>query len=336
MNLSLQRLRTASLLAASLALACQPSTKPSEDRPAKTGQPLQSPGLDPSDEIGEIPEAGQESLLDWIDPDAVGVMYWSGGENVVSTFEADGLVTLFGLPPRAEQLLRDHEAVFTGLSVLLETDHKGVQAWVTGESLAMLPVMARGTYSVLRTEKPTSELAAKLEAAGMLSREVEGLKVLEPTGSFVWRGVVLDDRTLAFVPASEVGSGLGPLTAARDLPASEIETQIKQLKQEDHQMLAELFLQGPMMHIDVDDPIGVVRFTLRRWQTQGAEGIVMMQPLGDPASAASALEDRDDSLETEQMKVLMDKVAFVAAGPVVQGRLQMPPEDLRHLQRSDL
>lgn len=321
--------------AAALALVCGcGSQTPKGDQPAK---PATQAGGEPQavadKNIADTPTATSDgTLLSWIDPDAVGVLYRSGGDNPVDTFDAAAVVTLFGLPPRAEQVLHDHEGVLNGLAMLLGVERDGLSEWLSGEAVAMLPVMSRGTYVVLRTTKPTADLAQKLAEAGMLERELEGMKVLEPTGSFVWRAVLLEEQTIAFVPATEVGSGLGPLTAARDLPPSEIETQLVQLKQQDHLMLSELFLQGPMMHIDLDDPIGIVRFTLRRWQQTGVEGIVMMQPLGDPAAAAKTLEDRDGSLETEQMKLLMDRVAFVAEGPVVQGRLQMPAEDLRHLQ----
>jgi len=320
-------------------LACQQSAKPTDASPreqknvvrkAPEGGQFPAVAEDPSPGDGEI------GLLAWIDPDAVGVSYRVGGsESLVANFDADALITLFGLPPRAEQILRDQQAILDGLEMLLEVDHSELGTWLSGELLAMLPVMARGTYLVVETKKPASEVAAKLTAAGMHAHDVEGIQVLDPTGSFAWRAVILDDHTIAFVPTSEVGSGLGPLTAARDLPPSEIEQQLVQLQQQDPLMLTELFVQGPMMHIDLDDPVGVVRFTLRRWQSTGIEGIVMMQPLGDSSVAAKSLEGRDNSLETEQMKSLMQRVAFVAEGPVVQGRLQMPAEDLRHLTRFD-
>ncbi|MGB1275143.1 MAG: hypothetical protein ACPG77_05280, partial [Nannocystaceae bacterium] len=231
-------------------LACQQPAKPNDANPKGQGDVVSKAAGDetPAEASSAEPSPGEVDvgLLGWIDPDAVGVFYRAGGENTVANFDAEALVTLFGLPPRAEQIMRDQQTILDGLGMLLEIDHTELDTWLSGELVAMLPVMARGTYLVVKTKKPTSELAAKLIAAGMHTHDVEGIEVLDPTGSFVWRAAILDEHTIAFVPTSEVGSGLGPLTAARDLPPSEIEQQLVQLKQQDPLMLTELFVQGPM------------------------------------------------------------------------------------------
>ena len=133
---------------------------------------------------------------------------------------------------------------------------------------------------------------------------------------------------------AEIGNGLGPLTAARDLPPSELTRTVGEVVAGDPALLLELYVQGAMLHFDLSDDVGVAKLSLRRWSGAGLDGEVILQPLGDVSAAAAALEARAPAgAATDVLRELYAKVAYTAEGQVVRGRLQLAPEDLGPLRR---
>jgi hypothetical protein len=62
--------------------------------------------------------------------------------------------------------------------------------------------------------------------------------------------------------------------------------------------------------------------------------MVGFQPVRDPADAAKALEERTAPLETDVIQGMVDRVAFTVEGEVVQGRLQLTPQDVEALREA--
>ncbi|MCB9566546.1 MAG: hypothetical protein H6710_04910 [Myxococcales bacterium] len=244
------------LLTLGIALAACGGAREGEGTPAASAPPAPAeraaepgeaaPPSPPADASGGAPgEAGEAAdasarLLRWLDPEAVGVTWVSARHDL----DADALVAVFGVPPRAARMLRELEVVDEGLALVLGEEK--AKAWLRPEAMAMLPAVAHGTYVVRLLEgAPPDELRAALEAAEMEASEVEGFTLWEPTGSFPWRIMIADASTIAMIPRQEIGSGIGPLTAARDLPPSELERELGRALSSEPDILLDLFAQGP-------------------------------------------------------------------------------------------
>ena len=267
-------------------------------------------------------------LLRWLDPEAVGAT-WIGGAH---DLDAEALTTLYAIPPRAARMLRDAEFVDEGLAIIFGAE--GVTKMLRPEVLAMQPAVARGTYVLRLLRAPRAEVEAALTDYEMEKSTIEGYALWEPSGAFPWRILVLDGETIAVIPKLEMGSGIGPLTAARDLPPSALEGELQKAIAGDPDLILDLFAEGPFLHMDLSADVAVVRLSLRRWRGSGIDSTVLLQPLEDPAKAALELEDRDGAGETDAMRGLIDRIAFSAEPPVVIGRLQILAEDRGPLRRS--
>ncbi|MCB9705605.1 MAG: hypothetical protein H6711_27315 [Myxococcales bacterium] len=332
------------LLTLGIALAACGGAREGEGTPAASAPPAPAeraaepgeaaPPSPPADASGGAPgEAGEAAdasarLLRWLDPEAVGVTWVSARHDL----DADALVAVFGVPPRAARMLRELEVVDEGLALVLGEEK--AKAWLRPEAMAMLPAVAHGTYVVRLLEgAPPDELRAALEAAEMEASEVEGFTLWEPTGSFPWRIMIADASTIAMIPRQEIGSGIGPLTAARDLPPSELERELGRALSSEPDILLDLFAQGPLLHMDTTDDVGLFRLSVRRWQGAGLDTNVLLQPLGDAGQMADELEARRTPLENDGIQELVERVAYTAEPPVVVGRLQIVAEDRGRLRR---
>ncbi len=266
-------------------------------------------------------------LLAWIDPDAHGVIY----AKMPRDLDLEAIATLFAVPSKGERILRQMASADENFEMLL--GEGAADEWFEAPALAMLPVIAQGAYIVRLLKKPAESFEAALTGADMELREIEGLKVFVPRGGFPWKIVLLEDNAVGFVPVRELGSGIGPLTAARDLPPSDVETQLSAALHQDPDTILELLVQGPMGHMAIAEPLISVRLSLRSYQTTGVDGVVALQPTGDLDGAVNSLRARSGELETDQMKALMDRVAFQIEGPIITGRLQIPSADRAALER---
>ncbi len=340
-------LRAALCVAVGLASACGQAEQSAENagsspEASKPGEVKADSGAPAADAVGSSAEGSAAEadkassaapagtagkLLRWLDPESVGAT-WVGRAH---DLDADALATLYAVPPRAARMLRDIQNVDEGLGIVLGAE--GAKEWLRPEILAMQPAVARGTYVLRLLSAPRSKVEQALDEHEMTESKVEGYSLWEPDGVFPWRILLLDDETLAMIPIQEMGSGIGPLTAGRDLPESQLEKELNKAITADPELVLELFATGPFIHMDISADIGVVRLSLRRWQGSGLDANVLLQPLGDPAAAAEELEARDGAVETDAMRGLIDRIAFSAEPPVVLGRLQIPAEDRGPLRR---
>lgn len=335
------------LLAAALLTACGAPERPREAPRASTAAPA------PTEAPQEAPPAApvtpaERRVLKWLDPDSPAVAYL----RLPGDLEPEAIGELFALPPRALALLRAPLSLEAGLGALLEGTAPPPETWLARDAAIMQPVLARGPYLVRRLLAPRAEVEAWLKTGGMQLETVEGLAVwspgpaaevagaaalpttLAPAAVFPWRLVFLEDDIVGAFSLAEIGNGLGPLTAARDLPPSELTRTVGDVVAGDPALLLELYVQGAMLHFDLSDDVGVAKLSLRRWSGSGLDGEVILQPLGDVAAAAAALEARAPAgAATDVLRELYAKVAYTAEGQVVRGRLQLAPEDLGPLRR---
>ncbi len=316
-------------LAGVLALAGCPKAKeapaPTDAASSTTAGPVADP--DPASAgAADAPRTPTTAaLLAWLDPDATSIGY------VRNELVLDGerLSTIFGLPPNLESIVKAPSDLQWGLDVLLGVDDAAtINEWFDDDMLVMRPRVANDLYVVRRLERPREELKKALGTQGAFS-EAEGFEVFRPRSAFPFNLVFLTDDVVAFVPQQEIGSGLSPLTAARDLPASPAEGEILQALNEERPLSLLAMAAGPMTHLDLDHDVGRARVSLRRLEGGVADGEVAYQMLGvDEAKlAVDALDKRTVFADSERMKEIARKVAFTSEGDVVTGRLQIPATD---------
>ena len=289
------------------------------------------------------------ALIPWLDPDAGSAVY----TRVDARVDLEAVARLFAIPPRAAHMFRDLHAFDDGLAALMEGVAPAPATWLRAEALVYLPPIARGPYVVRGLSRPRVEVEAFLLAGGLKRDVMEGLVTFSPlpgdpdepmapdalpvhrapAAAFPWRIVFLEDDVIGCYSLGEIGGGLGPLTAARDLPASELETRLTQEFAEDPEMVLDLVASGPTLSLDISDDVGAVRLGMRRWEHSGLDGELILHPLGDPDVATKELEARKPAGETDVVRELYDRIAFTPEPPVVRGRLQMTEADLRLLAR---
>jgi len=271
--------------------------------------------------------AGPTAQLEWLDPDAVAVAY----VDLPSELDLDAFSTVFALPPQLAGLLRDVRLSETGLAAVLPLDAPAPSTWLLPGALASQPRLSTQTYIVRRTQASPEDLARQLEAADFLPQTTEGLAMFVPRGAYPWKLVLLEPGLVGFVPVRALGSGLQPLTAGRDLPASEIETQLRNVFASEGSPVLELYAAGPLLHLDLGQEIAQWMMGARRWQ-RGLDVQVQLVPVRDLEDAAQSLRERDLSLESDRVRTMAERVAFSVEGPVVLGRLQLTAGDLAALR----
>ena len=331
------------VLALGLGLACEAS-RPAEPAvavaPAKEAAPVVAGP--------EAAPALAYPLLAWLDPDATSAVYLRGAPEL----DLVALAELFAVPPRAAHMLRDLQNFEDGLAALIGESGPKPATWLRPEALAYLPPMAHGAYLVRGLGRPRADVEAWLRAAGLAHATIEGMAVYAPlppteadpetmpehlaaAAAFPWRIVFLADDVIGCLSLKEVGGGMGPLTAGRDLPSSQIELQLTREFREDPEMQLDMFASGPMLSLDISDDIAALRLGVRRWSRTGLDGELVLQPIGDADEAAKQLEARAPVVATDALRDLYKRVAFTPESPVVRGRLQLTAEDLRLLRRSE-
>ncbi|HET6583200.1 MAG TPA: hypothetical protein VFG69_07130 [Nannocystaceae bacterium] len=277
---------------------------------------------------GERSASGRAlALLKWLDPDATAVML----SRLPSDLDPDAITTVFAVPPKAARLLRDAAALEPALDAVLPIDAPRPPSWLAPETLAFSSLVATGTYLVRPLQRPSAEIEPILLGAKMRADPVDGFTMLVPEGPLPYRVVLLPDDVAAFVPAREIGSGLGPLTAGRDLPAGAVERELARVLEEEPDALLELAAAGPLIHFDLGQDVIQFVVRMRAWQG-GIDVQIRLHPSGDAAVAANALTNRDVSLESDQIRALCGRVAFTVDGPYVDGRLQLTADDVAVLR----
>lgn len=286
------------------------------------------PTAAPTAAADDGPKTPSGRMLAWLDPEARGAAFVRLSPNLDPALVA----TVFALPPAAADLLEEAGEVRTALDAIAPIDGPGPETWLGKETLVMQPALSSDTYLVVPITKPRAEVQAWLLDTGMQSRTVEGFDLLLPTNALPYKVAFLTDDLLGFIPVGEIGNGLGPLTAGRDLPPSDLRKQLAQAVEGIAGTVVELMIYGPLLHLDLDQDVHAARLAIRDWQGGGLDGQLMFQVSRDGAKAQKDLEARKTPLETDAVQDLVERVAFTSQGPRVEGRLQIPGEDLASLR----
>jgi hypothetical protein len=320
--------------------ACE---RPTGEAPPEAPKKKVDPFAEPAPDTGH-------PLLAWLDPDATAAVY----TRVDPALDLEAIASLFAIPPRAVHMLRDLRGFDDGLAALMTGTGPAPTEWLSKEAVVMLAPAGHAPYLVRGITRPRAEVEAWLRAAGLRREVVEGMAVFAPLAggdgsgadvdadamalaAFPWKLVFLDDTTIGGFSLQEMGSGLGPLTAARDLPASELELQWTRGFRDDPELLLELRAGGPMLSLDIADDVALSHLSVRRWQVSGLDAVVELVPIGDddaPTRAAAELEARVPTHETDAVRELYTRAAFTAEPQGVLGRLQLTDQDLAPLRRA--
>lgn len=327
--------RAASHLALVLAITVSAlSCKGSDDEQVEQATPSQAEPAKPIDDgappQGEEATGGAASMLAWLDPEAVTVMW----VDLPAQVDADLLATVFAMPPKIARMLRDARGVESALDAVLDPSSPRPSEWLSDETLASSSVVSSGTYVLRTLTKPAADVQAILEKSGMQRDEAEGMAIFMPDGPFPWKVAFLDDVVIAFIPVKEIGTGLSPLTAGRDLPPSAVEKQLEQVLANNPPPLLEVYAAGPLLHLDLGQDVQQFELRMVPWQGKGMDAQLVLHPSQDADAAADALQARELDLETDRVAALAKRVAFTVEGPAVLGRLQLTADDVSVLAGS--
>lgn len=267
---------------------------------------------------------GVAALAAWLDPATTSAAF-SRGDHAMDPYV---IATVFALPPRAADLLKTPSRIDAGMEATLGEDK--IKGLLGPESLVFTPPAASGHYVLRPLLKPKAEFEALLDAEGLQREEAEGFNVYRSAGAFGWKIVALDEGIVAFIPAQEIGTGLSPLTAGRDMPPAGLEREFTRVLHEKPELFLTLHAGGPMLHLDVSAKIAMTQLGLH---TQGSNvmGQVVLQPMGDVDETANALEARSYPEENQQVQALVSAIAFTREADVVIGTLELTPTQLKHL-----
>jgi hypothetical protein len=261
-----------------------------------------------------------EKLFAYLPAEATAIAY----DRLSKRLDPAVVEVVYGLPPKAGVLLDDRKLLDDGLDIVLD----GAADWLAPTSLGFTVPLGKAPYFVRPLNKPVAEVEVLLER-GFRKTESEGTTVWLPTGSFPWRIALLGGDVAAFIPVNEVGSGLGPLLAARELAESAVEKELSGALGQDPLLELVLISAQPMVHLDVDQTIAQIQFGLRR-MPDGYEGQVVLTPTGDVDSCAKQLRERKHPEENQQVQGLLAAVAFTVEQGVVVGRLTIGSDHLKH------
>jgi hypothetical protein len=321
--------RVTAALAVVLALGCGREETPAV---AKTDAASDvAPTPPPAALPDEAPASDLDALMEWLDPKATGVA-WVDLDPSLAT---ETIAAVWALPPRASDMLTLRQQVDSELDAVIDLQAPRATTWFQRPCLVTMSILTSGPYLIRKLARPRAEFEALLSAAKFDGDPTEGLTIYTPRSPFGWRVVLLTDTVVAFIPSREPGSGLSPLTAGRDMPASEHETQLRQTLAEDPTIEVSLFVLGPMLHFDFDPSLRAASLQLNRYADGGGQGIdgrVVFEPESSAGDVATALDARDPVGENEQVRALARDAAYILDGGIVAGRLQVPFSKLAALK----
>jgi hypothetical protein len=309
-----------------------PSNKPTPEPAEPTGPAgAEATASTPGAETAVAPQ-GPDRLLRWLDPKAGAVLFM---RDYPRALDPESVAVVFALPPAASRLMEDVTAVETGLEAMLgEAGEASPASWLGNQAMAMRPSVSQGNTVVHSLGRPKADVIALLDGNGMSLSKLDGFDVLQPLRSFRFKIVFLDDTTAAFVPAAEIGSGTGPLTAARDLPPSDMRTQLETLLADDTGIVLALHAGGPALHLDLSDDILATQLGLKSMPQSGAlEGQILLQTSGSLDAAIQELNTRSHPEESNQIQALMKRLQFGPEGPMAAARVVLTKADQVHLER---
>jgi hypothetical protein len=312
-----------SLLTAAIALgSCKGDDQAPTD--AKAEGKADEADAPPSPPPESKPASTHAAMLEWLDPDAIAVAYVSMPKDV----DLDTLSVVFAVPPKLEELLGDVRDIDEGLEAILPLDGPRPHEWLGNEALASTSMMSTGTYVLRPLAKPRAEVEALLLKSGMEKTEAEGFTILVLQNAFGWKVAFMTDDIAAFIPSREIGTGLSPLTAGRDMPPSEVEGQLRTALDNETGVALEAYAAGPLLHYDLGQDVLQVSLQARTWQKTGLDVAVRLMTGGDASTAVDKLSKRETPLESDQVQALAKRVAFALDGTAITGRLQLTPTDM--------
>ncbi|RMG97055.1 MAG: hypothetical protein D6705_09755 [Deltaproteobacteria bacterium] len=310
-------------------VGCSSRSEPASGRVEETTEAATA-ATGPATASAKAPTAtasAEARLLAWLDPDATTAAAVDLGRHLDLAL----IAYLAGAPPQVEDLVRKVADAPSDLAELVALDVPDAKLRWEGLALASLGPLDGTPILVAAIGGGKDAFAATLAAAGF-SRDVrEGFEVLEPRGAFPHRIVLLDDGHVAFVSRRSIGSGLSPLSAARDLPASPLERRMLDAMEARPRPVVEIAAAGPLPHLDAPDPLAGFHATVTPWQEGGLDVRAELMPTGDPESLAAALSNRKTPGMDERTAALARQVAFTVEGNVVRARLQIPATTVRDL-----
>ncbi len=281
-------------------------------------------GSGPPGKVGPV----HGDLLTWLDPEATAIAY----VRRVNELDLAAVGHLYAMPPRVTDLLERVDELDWSLSAMFPAEAPDPASLFAPETLAFRPGIGTGIYLVRKLLGPRKRLE-ELLGDRMIAGETDEIPMLKPRGAFGYRMGFMDDGIVAFIPAAEIGSGLSPLTAGRDLPASVVKTELTEMLEADPSVVVTAVAAGPMLHLDLDAQVARARIVLRRIKDgYDGEGALAMM-LEDATPTAESLTARSAPLETDAMQALMKRVAFTASASVVDVRLQLSSDDVDQVRR---
>lgn len=315
-------------------VGCKKTPDPEAKGGAKAGPAgeAETDGAGDDADTAEAPvKVGPEQLLSWLDPDATSVAFLRD----LGHLDPEAMASVFAIPPAAEELIEPLEELDWALEVVLGHEGPKPDEVFSSAMLAFKPAVAQRPYIVRGLKIGQDEVVAAL-GDEMAPSTVESIDILTPKGAFAYKLAFIEPGLVAFVPVGEIGSGLGPLTNGRDMPAKEIETEMLGALTSDPDLLGIVVAAGPLMHLDIDEQVARFRLTMRRFERKGLDVEVAMQLMiedGDATEVAKELDARRPSFESDRIADMAEKVAFTAEGPVAVGRLQLTPEMVGALEQ---
>jgi hypothetical protein len=262
----------------------------------------------------------------YLDPDARAVLILTK----VGDFDYDPetLGTVMGLPPGATRLL---EAAARA-NEYLDPDEAGHPAWLAGEMMVVTPGSGTADYLVVRRSGDEASMASALDKLGLIRTEESEVPTWRSTKRFPFKVSALDDDVVALIATEELGSGLGPLTAGRDLPPSSMHSELEKMLRGDAAIELALHAGGPMLHLDTSRDMAATQLGLRRDGPQSVRAQTVLAPVADPDQAASELNARSHPEETQAVQELMKKVKFVVDEKVLVGEITLGVDELALLK----
>lgn len=317
-----------------LAVGLATATGCNRDQGAADGPKREAPPNPPTPDPVTEPAAATPSdhgkLLTWMDPDAVSVAYL----RLPGRLRSSATAVIYGLPPRAEDLLQAVTDLDHALDAVRHDGDPETETWLGTEALVTTGRLAQRPTVLHPLAAPREQVIARLEAIGLVRKEIDAFEVWEPERVFPYKVVLLDGDVAGFIPASEPGSGLPPLASARDMPPSDVETQLTTLLDAPDAPALALFAAGPMLHLDLDADVLAVRFEMRMGSDGGVDGQVALQLDGQLEESAKALEDHTAPEQSDRIQQMVQRTAYQVDGQVVAGRLQLTAADVALLYES--
>ena len=280
-------------------------------------------------------QSGASAILDllrWIDPQANDL--WMGRESRI--FDPDTFATLMALPPRAAKAISDIHDFENALNVYLGDTDSNPKHQFQPAFAVFRPAVASGNFILRNVKDSTESFTQNLLSNGWTERKYDGISQYSRlNANFPWKIAILDNDTIAGIPLGEIGSGLGPLNIARELPITGMRQQIEQQFESNPSMVALLFSAGPMLHWNLSENVDFVRLAVQRWKSKGYDITTEMGYTGDHTTALNDLRSRELNGQSNQLKLIADRVAFEFDAGHIAGRIQITNEDLVHLKPRD-